>query len=271
VTSILSLADASDRRLAAAATIHGAALFYGFGNFCALAALPSRSSVERVNRLKGRPPGQAGSVTSDPSRSQLPFDWERLPRGLTPETVMAVMDDFHSLGPIGLRGPAARWVPAHLTVRDAHVRTVQHISPGVRCRSNALVADVLDRTGEELLFITSANASSRRTGQAEAAHFEMAAIAREFGQLPGVVMIGHDDEEKVRAGYRQYLPCSTSIVSFHRSLGTPGRPALLLERLGSLGVAETRTVVARHGLDLVVAPSARVPVPVRGEAALRAA
>ena len=79
------------------------------------------------------------------------------------------------------------------------------------------------------------------------------------------------DEPAVRASYRQYLPCSTSIVSFHRALGTPGRPALLLERLGSLGVADARAIVARHGLDLVVAPSARVPVPVRGEDALRAA
>ena len=258
MTCILSLADASDRRLAAAATIHGAALFYGFGNSCALAALPSRASVERVNRLKGRPPRQAGSVTSDPSRSQLPFDWKRLPRGLTPETVTAVMDDFHSLGPIGLRGPAARWVPPHLTVRDGNVRTVQHISPGVRCRSNAVIADILDRTGEDLLFITSANA-------------KMASIAREFGHLPGVVMIAHDDEENVHASYRQHLPCSTSIVSFHRALGTRGRPALLLERLGSLSAADACAVVARHGLDLVVAPSARVSVPVRGEDALRAA
>ena len=259
MTSILSLADAFDRRLAAAATTHGAALFYGFGNSCAVAALPSRASVQRVNRLKGRPAAQAGSVTSDLSRSQLPFDWKRLPRGLTPETVTAVMDDFHSLGPIGLRGPAARWVPDHLTVRDGTIRTVQHLSPGVRCRSNALVADILDRTGEDLLFVTSA------------AHFEMASVAREFGHLPGVVMIAHGDEEMVRASYRQHLPCSTSIVSFHRALGTPSRPALLLERLGSLGVADARAVVARHGLDLVVAPSARMQVPAPGEDSLRAA
>ncbi len=262
MTRILSLDDASHRRLAAAATVRGAALFYGFGNFCALAALPSLASMQRVNRLKGRPPAQAGSVTSDPSRSQLAFDWERLPRGLTPELVTAVMDDFHSLGPIGLRGPAASWVPDHLTVPDAGVRTVQHISPGVRCRSNALIADILDRTGEDALFITSANSSS------DAAHYEMAGIAREFGHRPGVVLIGHDDEAKVRASYRGYLPCSTSIVSFHRRLG---RPALQLERLGSLSIEDTRTVVARHGLELVVAPTARVRIPMRGEEALRAA
>jgi hypothetical protein len=262
VTRILSLAHASDRRLAAAATVRGAALFYGFANFCALAALPSRASMQRVNLLKGRPLSQAGSVTSDPSRKQLPFDWERLPPGLTPEIVMAVIEDFHSLGPIGIRGPAASWVPDHLTAANAGVPTVQHISPGVRCRSNALIADILDRTGEDVLFITSANSSS------DAAHYEMAGVAREFGRRPGVVLIGHEDEAKVRASYRRHLPGSTSIVSFHRD---PGRPALRLERLGSLSIEDTRTVVARHGLELVVAPAARVRIAMRGEAALAAA
>ena len=70
-----------------------------------------------------------------------------------------------SLGPIGFRGPASRIVPDHLTVIDGTVRTVQHITPGVRCRSNLLVGDVLDRIGEDLLFITSANRSSYRTGR----------------------------------------------------------------------------------------------------------
>ena len=259
MTRILNFAAAADRRLAAAATARGAVLFYGFGNFYALAALPSRGSVERVNRLKGRPLAQAGSVTTDPSRTQLVFDWARLPRNLTAEAVTAVMDDLYGLGPIGFRGPAASWVPRHLTVDDDGVRTVQHISPGVRCRSNALIRDVLDRTGESALSITSANRSH------EPAHFELASIAREFGSVPGVVMIGHSDEAAVRASYRRHLPGSTSIVSFHRR---QARPALLLERLGSLAVEDVRTVVARHGLELVVAPSARVRIPVRGEAAL---
>jgi hypothetical protein len=221
VTRVLSLADASDRRLAAAATARGAALLYGFANFRALATLPSRS--------------QAAGVTSDLSRMHLVFDWARLPRGLTPETVTAVMDDFHSLGPIGFRGPAASWVPEHLTVRDGGVRTVQHISPGVRCRSNALIADVLDRTGEDAL-----------------AHFEVAPVAPELGRAPGVVTIGYADEIAVRATYRQHRPGLASIVSFHRRLARPG---LVLERVGSLAIEDVRTIVARHGLDLVVAPT----------------
>jgi hypothetical protein len=266
VTAILSLSSPLDRRAAARATAGGAALFYGFGNFCALAALPDRASFLRINRLKGRPPEQAGSVTSDPARMQLAFDWSRLPRTMEPETLLALMTEFHALGPIGFRGPAAPRVPGHLTVVDDGIRTAQHISPGVRCRSNALVGDILDLTGEDLLFITSANSSSHRSRRIEPAHYEMDAIRREFGHRRDIVMIGHDDEIANRAFYPRHLPGSTSILSFHRDVRENGRPALLLERHGSLGIDEIRVVVARHGFGLQVAPSGHVRMPVRWQA-----
>jgi tRNA A37 threonylcarbamoyladenosine synthetase subunit TsaC/SUA5/YrdC len=263
VTAILSLSLSSDRRAAARATAAGAALFYGFANFCALAARPDRASVLRINRLKGRPPQQAGSVTSDPARMQLAFDWSRLPRTFEPESLLALMTEFHALGPMGFRGPAAPRVPDHLTVIDDGVRTAQHISPGVRCRSNALVSDVLDLTGENLLFITSANASSHRSQRTEAAHYEMDEIRREFGHRRDVVLIGHDDETANRAFYPHHLPCSTSILSFHKELTENGRPALLLERHGSVGIDEIRKVVTRHGYGLRIAPAAHTRLPVR--------
>jgi tRNA A37 threonylcarbamoyladenosine synthetase subunit TsaC/SUA5/YrdC len=271
VNVILSLSLSSDRRAAARATAGGAALFYGFGNFCALAAMPDRASVLRVNRLKGRPASQAGSVTSDPARMQLAFDWGRLPRDLEPDTLLAMMTELDALGPIGFRGPAAARVPDHLSVDDGGIRTVQHISPGVRCRSNALMREILDLTEEDMLFITSANASSHRSGQVEPAHYEMNEIRREFGHRRDVVMIGHDDEAANRAHYTRHLPCSTSIVSFHRALSENGRPALLLERHGSLGVDEIRAVATRHGFALAIAPSARQRIPVRWGAAERLA
>jgi tRNA A37 threonylcarbamoyladenosine synthetase subunit TsaC/SUA5/YrdC len=259
VTAILSLSVPSDRRAAARATAGGAALFYGFGNFCALAALPDRTSVLRINRLKGRPTAQAGSVTSDPQRMALAFDWSRVPRHFEPELLISMMADFQSLGPIGFRGPAAAIVPEHLTVTDGTVRTVQHISPGVRCRSNALVREVLDLTGDDLLFITSANRSSHGS----AAHYEMEAIRAEFSDRRDVVMIGHDDETANRLSYPRHLPCSTSIVAFHRDVRDGDRPALVLERHGSLGIDDAREVARRHGYGLVVAPSAHARVPVR--------
>jgi tRNA A37 threonylcarbamoyladenosine synthetase subunit TsaC/SUA5/YrdC len=259
VTAILSLSAASDRRAAARATAGGAALFYGFGNFCALAALPDQTSVLRINRLKGRPPAQAGSVTSDPQRMALAFDWSRIPRHFEPELLISMMADFQSLGPIGFRGPASSIVPDHLTVDDGGVRTVQHISPGVRCRSNALVREVLDVTGDDFLFITSANSS----GDGSAAHYEMNAIRAEFGHRRDIVMIGHDDETANRLSYPRHLPCSTSIVAFHRDATDGGRPALVLERHGSLGIEDAREVARRHGYGLLLASSARMRVPVR--------
>jgi tRNA A37 threonylcarbamoyladenosine synthetase subunit TsaC/SUA5/YrdC len=263
VTAILSLEFPSDRRAAARATAGGAALFYGFANFCALGALPDRPSALRINRLKGRPPQQAGSVTSDPARMQLAFDWSRLPRTMEPETLLALMTEFHALGPMGFRGPAASRVPDHLTVTDAGMRTAQHISPGVRCRSNALIREVLDLTGEDLLFITSANTSSHASQRIEAAHCEMDEIRREFGHRRDVVMIGHDDETANRAFYPRHLPGSVSILSFHRDVRENGRPALLLERHGSLGIDDIRAVAARHGFGLAIAPSAHARMPVR--------
>jgi tRNA A37 threonylcarbamoyladenosine synthetase subunit TsaC/SUA5/YrdC len=256
VTAILSLDIANDRRAAARATAGGAALFYGFGNFCALAALPDHASVLRVNRLKGRPAGQAGSVTSDPSRMALAFDWSRVPG--EPEIVLSMMADFMALGPIGFRGPAAPDVPDHLTVMDGMVRTVQHISPGVRCRSNALVRETLELTGEDMLFVTSANSSGDVT------HYEMAAISSQFGHRNDVVMIGHENEEANRLAYPRHLACSTSIVSFHRDVRDGDRPALVLERHGSLGIDDVREVAARHGYGLKVAPGGYARLPVRG-------
>jgi hypothetical protein len=260
VTAILSLEFPSDRRVAARATAAGAALFYGFGNFTALAARPDHASVLRVNRLTSRPLQQAGSVTSDPARLQLAFDWARIPRSFEAETLLALMTELHAIGPIGFRGPAAARIPNHLTVMDRDIRTVQHISPGVRCRSNALVGDVLDMIGEDVLVITSANSSDQRS---QAAHSEMREVRREFGHRRDVVLIGHQDEAANRAFYPNHLPCSTSILSFHRDVGEDGRPALLLERHGSLDVDYIRAAAARHGYGVAIAPGAHERVPVR--------
>ena len=257
---ILNLASQADRRLAAIATTNGAALFYGFGNFCALAALPDLTSMQRVNALKGRPLAQAGSVTTDPWRASRVFDWHGTDRA----RIEAVMEEFMAVGPIGIRGPASGRVPAHLTVMDGDVRTAQLISPGLRCPSNQLVGEVLNRSGEDLLFITSANTSSTLSKQAEAAHCEMRAIRDEFGHHPEVVLIGHNDEHAARAMYPWHLPCSTTIISFHRG-------DLVLERHGSLGIEHAKVIAAKHGFRLAVESEERVPVRWPGDGVRAAA
>jgi tRNA A37 threonylcarbamoyladenosine synthetase subunit TsaC/SUA5/YrdC len=263
VNLILNLSSQADRSVAAIAAANGAALFYGFGNFCALAARPDLDSMRRVNALKGRPLDQVGSVTTDPSRAHLVFDWD----GLDRERIEAVMAEFLALGPIGFRGPASALVPDHLSVTAGGVRTAQLIMPGDGCPSNDLVREILHRSGEQLLFITSANTSSTVTGEAEAAHCEMRAIRREFGHHGGAVLIGHADERANRQLYPYHLPCSTSIVAFSHGGG------LVLERHGSLGVDDARAVAAAHGFELTVAPGAHERLPVRWPSAdvLRAA
>src|SRR5689334_8480478 len=73
---ILDIADLGDRRLAAEATAAGAALFYAFGNFCALAARPDLESLRAMNALKGRPLDQVGSVTTTPEKARKVFAWD---------------------------------------------------------------------------------------------------------------------------------------------------------------------------------------------------
>ena len=248
---ILDIADLTHRRAAAEAAGEGAALFYAFGNFCALAARPDLETVRAMNRLKGRPLDQVGSVTTTPEKAASVFDWGNLP-GLSKRLVTAVMSDLHALGPIGFRGPAAAHIPDHLTQLDGETRTVQLISPGDRCPSNALVAETLERANEEILYITSAN----RSGDRSAAHCEMAVIQRDFGREDNVVLIGHRNEAKNRRAYPVHRPCSTSIVAFHRGV-------LTLERHGSLHVSEIRNVAVRRGLALAIGDEAHVRVPVR--------
>jgi tRNA A37 threonylcarbamoyladenosine synthetase subunit TsaC/SUA5/YrdC len=246
---IRDIADLAQRREAAEAAAEGAALFYAFGNFCALAAKPDLESLAAMNRLKGRPRHQAGSVTTTPERATKVFDWDQV--HVPWSSLVAVMSDLQALGPIGFRGPAADFIPDHLTVIDADVRTVQLITPGDVCPSNALIGGVLDLTGEEVLAITSANAHG-----AGAAHFEIKEIQKEFGHRDDVVLIGHRNERANRRRYPRHRACSTSIVAFHEG-------ELVLERLGSLDALTILEIANRHGLSLRLGEGAAIPVPER--------
>ena len=166
------------------------------------------------------------------------------------------MADLHALGPIGFRGPAADSIPAHLTVTDHGIRTVQLISPGDACPSNALVGDVLDLIGEDVLYITSANTSSHVSKHLEAAHYEMREIQREFGQRPDVTLIGHRNERAIRRS----VPAPPAVLDVDRRL-PPRRARARAARLARRG--HDRQVAARHGLTLTIADGARERVPVR--------
>jgi tRNA A37 threonylcarbamoyladenosine synthetase subunit TsaC/SUA5/YrdC len=238
---ILDISDLAHRREAAEAVADGAALFYAFGNFCALAARPDLDTLHAMNALKGRPRDQVGSVTTTPELGNRVFDWDavQLPWG----ALLGTMADLHALGPIGFRGPAAAHVPAHLTVDGS----VQLITPGDACPSNALVGNVLDLIGEPFLYITSANANKDDT------HYAIAEIRKEFGHRDDVVFIGHRNERANRRRYPHHRPCSTSIIGFEGD-------ELVLERHGSLDADLIARIAAKHGLGLRIAAHGRLPV-----------
>ena len=60
---------------------------------------------------------------------------------------------------------------------------------------------------------------------------------------------------------------STSIVAFHKlGVDEDGRPAIVLERHGSLDVEPIRELVAAHGFGLVLEAGARERLPMRDDA-----
>ena len=238
---ILDITDLADRTRAAEATAEGSALFYAFGNFCALAAKPELATLHAINALKGRPRDQVGSVTTTPEKANRVFDWDAVK--LPWSALMGTMADLQALGPIGFRGPAAAHIPAHLTVDG----TVQLITPGDICPSNGLVGEVLDLIGEELLSITSANRNQHDT------HYAIGEIRKEFGHRHDAVFIGHRNERANRRRYPHHRPCSTSIIGFQTG-------ELVLERHGSLDADLIARVAAKHGLGLSVVAHERLPV-----------
>lgn len=61
----------------------GQAVGHGFGGFYAITAQGDVETVQRVNRLKGRPLNQVGSIVTTPARIGDVFDWHALPPGLS--------------------------------------------------------------------------------------------------------------------------------------------------------------------------------------------
>jgi hypothetical protein len=254
------LSDGSGVDFAAHAVATGGVVTHGFANFYAMVARPDREVVVRINRMKGRPDSQVGSVTTTPLRIAALFDWSRLPAGLARHDVLSLMDALFDLGPFGFRGPAASHMPDHLTSLDQGMRTTQIIAPGYACYSNRFLARALDLIKEDHLYITSANRSRHVTGaDDEPAHYRGSAIKSEFGAEQGFVVLRHPDEEAARQRYPQFAPMSTTVIAFHKLADpTPaGRPRIVVERHGSMHVDDLRPIVERYGFGLALGPKAQ--------------
>jgi hypothetical protein len=260
---VLDIADSPQRARVVDAVSGGAPMGYWFGNFCVIGSRPARSAFLRINRAKGRPDEQPGSVVTTPERLTRMFDWSLLPGGLDRSAVLSALDALVGLGPIGMRGPATDTIPDHLSAWDGGVRTVQVVLPGQGCPSNTLVDELLARIGGDVIFGTSANVSKLVTGRVTPSHNEMRAFVAEFRGWSDMVFVGPADEGATRARYPLHLPGSTSLLSFHRTTSTGGRAAVVLERHGSLAPDVIRDVLDVHGLGLVLADGARRRLPMR--------
>lgn len=253
------LTNSDDVQAAAEALGQGAVIGQGFANFYVLTTRPAAETVRMVNLMKGRPVDQVGSITTTPSRIPLMYDWSRLPVGLTRRAVLGLIDTLFTLGPFGVRGPAAAHVPDHLVQLDEDVPTAQVIAPGYFCPSNDFLARSLDIVGADLLYVTSANRSRHRTGAVdEPAHWTAAGLREEFGREPGFRVLAHADEAAARRRYPDFAPMSTTIVAFHKTagIGPQGRVRLVVERHGSFPINDLRVALGRLGFELALAPGA---------------
>jgi hypothetical protein len=244
----------------------GAVVAHAFANFYVITTRGDADTVRRVNVMKGRPPGQVGSITGPPASLPEVWDLDRLPEPLSRRTALAMVDAFYSRGPFGFRAPAASSVPAHLCEADGDVLTAQVIAPGYRCPSNAFLAAAEHACGGDLLYITSANRSRHLTGAEDSpAHWKADGLRAEFGDEPGFMVVEHADEAEARFAYPQYLPMSTTILGLHRVVQVAGdpRPHLVLERHGSLPVEHVRGLLAEFGFGLALGPRARTRLMLR--------
>jgi hypothetical protein len=244
----------------------GGVVAHAFANLYAITTRADAETVCRVNEMKGRPSGQIGSITGPPAALWEAWDLDRLPDGISPRSLRTLVDTFFALGPFGFRGPAADWVPRHLTRPECGITTAQVIAPGYACPSNRFLGRARWACGESLLFITSANRSRPLAGADDSpAHWRADGLAAEFGNEDGFVLLAHTDETAARARYPIHLPMSTTILGFHTVIQRPGdpRPHLILERHGSLAIADVRAVLAGLGFGLVIGPKAETRLQLR--------
>ena len=257
VTKLLCLANEPDIELAAEALVEGLPVAAGFANFYVIYTRADQSTVAQMNVWKGRPPDQTGSIGTTTLRIPTLFDFSRLPKSLTEKRVLDVMEAFLNRGPIGFRGPAAADLPRHMCGQDGETRTAQTIVPGYRCPSNKLVARAIEQVPERYLYITSANISSHKTGVEEPAHWKPAPLIFDFRHIVNMQLIRHESEVVAHETYPGYAEMSTTVISFHRQAEAGGRPALRLERWGSMDIPDVRAILDRFDLGLEIAPAGR--------------
>lgn len=262
----LSYQNASDIQAAVSALTRGVAIGHGFGNFYAITAKPDTDTVRMINRMKGRPLDQPGSITTTPWRMHGLFNWDRLPAGLPASKVCELMERLWTLGPFGFRGPARDGLPEILTATDNDLVTTQIIYPGLSCPSNKFIGQSLQALGVDCLYTTSGNPSRHQTGAAdEPVHYRGEALASDFASEANFVVLHQEDDQQAVARHPHHDPMSTTILALHK-LGpqtTPNRPQLVVERHGSMTIETLSQLTDTLGFDLTLGPNAQTRLGIR--------
>jgi hypothetical protein len=260
----LKIDRAGDRAAAVRHLATGAVVAVAFGNFYAVVTDPSADAVRGVNRAKGRPVGQVGSITSSTPRIPDLFDFTQVAPALGADRIRSLMDALFALGPFGFRGPAAAHLPDHLTQLNRDVRTTQVIAPGSACPSNAFLDLAVTTLGVTHLAITSANRSRHLTGASEEpAHWRADAIAADFAHVPDLTILAHADEAAARAAYPSHRCSSVTLLSFHAPDLTDDCPVVTVDRHGSLPIEVVRRAATPLGLEVRLGATAVRRLPVR--------
>jgi hypothetical protein len=83
-------------------------------------------------------------------------------------------------------------------------------------------------------------------------------IQKAFEHQKGILMMSHPNEEEARARYPEYAPMSTSILGFYELYtDNRGKPALMIERHGSLPLNKIAEVLDDFGFGYVLGPKAQ--------------
>jgi hypothetical protein len=229
------ISNPDDVEYAAQAIARGAIVGHAVEHAYALTTRPDADVVRDVNFMMGRPADRVGSLTT--TRALIPrlFDWSHLPPGLQPGLVLSLIERLHGLGPFSFRAPAAAHVADHLVTWCGGTRTALVIVPGLYCPTNPTIARAIELLGVEYLHITSTRGNA----------------------MPEWITLKLTDADLDRVEYPWRQPQSTTIVAFHR-LGVPdaeGRPALIVEREGTLPLGKLRPILDDYGFGLQVVTS----------------
>jgi hypothetical protein len=160
------------------------------------------------------------------------FDWSRLPPALDAVRAVELIDTLLELGPFGFLGPAADWIPKHLTASSG---TLRFVSAGYCCRSNVFVERAMDIARTHLLHVMP--------------------LPEEVEPSITDSLFIQSDDATTYAAYTNGVPTVVDLTTLHPNAD---RPTLRVVQHGSLHIDHLRPILDSLGLGVEPALAAAV-------------